>query len=400
MNEQQKRICILGGGFGGLYTALRLSEFPWEDSQKPEIILIDKNEHFLFSPLLYELVTGEMQSWEIAPPFQELLADTEVKFRQNQVQKIDIESKQVHLDNNNFLNYDKLVIAMGGITPLNMVKGAADYAIPFRTLEDAYKLSEKLRQLEQSKAEKIRVAIVGGGYSGVELACKLADRLGKRGRIRIIERGETILSTSPEFNRETAQQALEEKLVWLDLETTVAELSSDTISLKYKEKIDTIPVDLVLWTVGNQVSEFTSALPLKKDSKGRLTTNSFLQAINNSDIYVLGDVADCRDAKAQQVPATAQVAIQQADYCAWNLWASLAEKPLLEFKYQALGEMMTLGADNATLNGFGLKLNGTLAYLTRRLVYLYRLPTWKHQLTVGLNWISRPLWELLADINR
>jgi NADH dehydrogenase len=283
------------------------------------------------------------------------------------------------------------------MTPINIVPGAKDYAIPFRTLQDAERLGGKLRQLEQFSAEKIRVAIVGGGYSGVELACKLADRLGKRGKIRIIERGKTILTTSPEFNRETAQQALEKRLVWLDLETIVEEITSDTISLCYKGQIDTIPVDLVLWTVGNQVSELITSLPLKQHSSGRLTINPFLQALDQGNIYVLGDVADCQDANGQQVPATAQVAIQQADYCAWNLWASGTGRPLLRFKYQALGEMIALGVDDATLSGFGIQLNGPLAYLSRRLVYLYRLPTWKHQLTVGFNWMTRPLLELLVN---
>jgi NADH dehydrogenase len=396
MSDQPSRICILGGGFGGLYTALRLSELPWESSQKPEIVLIDKNDRFLFSPLLYELVTGEVQSWEIAPPFAELLADTGVKFHQDYVTGLDIPGQKVQLASHAGLNYDKLVIALGGTTPLDIVPGARSHAIGFRTLEDAYRLGEKLRELEQSSAEKIRVALVGGGYSGVELGCKLADRLGKRGRIRIIERGETILKTSPEFNRQVAMRALEERLVWLDLETAVQEVSADSISLSYKGQVDTIPVDLVLWSVGNQVSQLLASLPLKQNASGRLTANTFLQSVDSPDIYVLGDGADCRDARGQQVPATAQVAIQQSDYCAWNLWASHTGRPLLPFQYQALGEMMTLGADSAAISGLGIKLDGLLAYLSRRLVYLYRLPTWKHQLTVGLNWMTRPLLELFA----
>ena len=93
--SEKSRICIVGGGFGGLYTALRLSEFPWSNEQKPEITLIDKSDRFLFSPLLYELITEEMQSWEIAPPFAELLANTGVIFQQGSVIDIDIEAKQV-----------------------------------------------------------------------------------------------------------------------------------------------------------------------------------------------------------------------------------------------------------------------------------------------------------------
>jgi NADH dehydrogenase len=397
MTERPLRICLLGGGFGGLYTALRLSQFPWETSQKPEIVLVDKSDRFLFSPLLYELVSGEMQTWEIAPPFVELLEGTEVRFQQACVTGIDVTTQQVKLDRASPLNYDKLVIGIGGKTPVEPVSGAKDYAIPFRRLEDAYRLGEKLRILEESPAEKIRVAIVGGGYSGVELACKLADRLGEKGRIRLIERGETILSTSSQFNRETAKKALETRRIWLDLETEVEQISSETISLLYKGQSDTIPVDLVLWTVGTQVSELIENLPLKQNPRGFLKTNSHLQVEDHPEIFALGDVVESEDASGQKVPATAQSAIQQSDYCAWNIWASLTGRPLLPFRYQPLGEMMALGVDNASLAGLGMKLDGPLAYLARRLVYLYRMPTLKHQLTVGLNWLTHPLLEILKD---
>lgn len=97
MTEQTKRIVILGGGFGGLYTALRVSQLPWETQQKPEIVLVDQSDRFLFSPLLYELLTGELQSWEIAPPFIELLEGTGIRFYQAVVSGIDIDQQRVHL---------------------------------------------------------------------------------------------------------------------------------------------------------------------------------------------------------------------------------------------------------------------------------------------------------------
>ena len=394
MNENRLRICILGGGFGGLYTALRLSQLPWETNQAPEIILIDQQDRFLFAPFLYELVTGEMQTWEIAPPFEELLAETGVRFHQGQVTAIAIEEKQVHLKSSVSLGYDKLVIAMGGKTSLPTVPGVRNYALPFRNLQDAYRLKERLRLLEQSPVEKIRIAVVGGGYSGVELACKLGDRLGERGRLRLIERGDSILKLSPEHNRKTAQDALAERGIWLDLETDITEITSDSLSLRYKGQIDTIPVDIVLWTVGNDVSELIRDLPLPHDKNGLLKTNHFLQVIDHPDVYALGDVAGCEDATGQHLPATAQVAFQQSDYCAWNIWASETNRPPLAFRYQALGEMLTLGIDNATINGLGIKLNGTPAAIARRLIYLYRLPTWQHQLTVGFNWLTQPLLEL------
>ena len=395
--SKKSRICIIGGGFGGLYTALRLSEFPWAADRKPEITLIDKSDRFLFSPLLYELITEEMQSWEIAPPFAELLANTGVVFHQGSVTNIDVEAKQVSLADETTIDYDKLVLAAGGKTPVDLVSGAKEHALPFRTLDHAYRLQEELRLLEDANPEKIRVAVVGGGYSGVELACKLADRLGEKGRIRIIDRGDKILKDSSEYNRDIAIKALEKNQIWQDLETEVEKVEADNIALTYKGQTDTIPVDLVLWTVGNQVAGLVEDLSLPKNEKGLLKIEPTLLVEGRDDIYALGDVADCYDENENTLPATAQVAFQQSDYCAWNLWASSSNRPLLSFRYQALGEMMTLGTDNATIDGLGLKLDGPFAYVARRLIYLYRLPTLKHQLTVGLNWITQPLVELLSS---
>lgn len=396
MTQQTSRICILGGGFGGLYTALRLSQLPWESTQKPEIVLVDQSDRFLFSPLLYELLTGELQTWEIAPPFEELLQGTGVRFYQGVVSGIDIEQQQVNIQDGPEIPYDRLVLALGGETPLDLVPGATSYAYPFRTISDVYRLEERLRFLEESNADKIRVAIIGAGYSGVELACKLADRLGERGRFRIVEIADQILRTSPEFNREAAKKAIEARGVFLDLETKVESIEQNSISLEYKNQLDTIPVDLVIWTVGTRVTPVVKSLPLKQNQRGQISTTSNLQVLDHPEIFALGDLADCHDIEGQQVPATAQAAFQQADYTAWNIWASLTNRPLLPFRYQQLGEMMALGIDNATLTGLGIKLDGRLASVARRMAYLYRLPTLDHQLKVGFNWLVRPIIETLS----
>ena len=400
MTQPPVRICILGGGFGGLYTALRLSQLPWEDQSPPEIVLVDRSDRFLFVPLLYELMTGELQTWEIAPPFQELLANTGIRFCQDVVTGIDLQDRQVHLQAGDSLNYDRLVLALGGETPLDRVPGSVEHALPFRSIADAYRLEEKLRILEASPADKIRIAIVGAGYVGVELACKLADRLGDRGRIRLVELSDQILRTSPDFNRESARKALSDRGVWIDLETSVESLTEDEIALAYKGVTDTIPVEIVLWTVGTRVSEIVTALPLKQNPRGQLVVTPTLQVVDRPEIFALGDLADCKDAEGQQVPTTAQAAFQQADCVGWNLWADLRDRPLLPFRYQHLGEMIALGIDSATLTASGIKLDGTAAYLARRLAYLYRMPTFDHQVRVGLNWATRPVQKAIAAIEQ
>jgi NADH dehydrogenase len=401
MTDARPRICILGGGFGGLYTALRLGQLSWEGHTPPEIVLVDQRDRFLFAPFLYELITEEMQTWEIAPPFVELLAESGVIFRQAEVTAIDFDRQKVLLNGQDkgteSLAFDQLVIALGGQTPLPNLRGLKEHGLGFRTLEDAYKLKQKLKSLEQADTEKVRVAIVGGGYSGVELAAKLGDRLGERGRIRIIERGKEILAMSPEFNRQQAQASLSAKGIWVDTETTVTAITAHDVTLQFREQEDVIPVDLVLWTVGTTVSPLIRNLALPHNNQGQLKTNAQLQVEGKTNIFALGDGAQGRDASGQLIPTTAQGAFQQADYCAWNIWANLTDRPLLPCRYQPLGEMLALGTDGAVLSGLGIKLSGPAAVLARRLVYLYRFPTWQHQLTVGLNWLTRPLGDWLKN---
>ena len=396
MTEPAKRICILGGGFGGLYTALRLNSLPWNSNEPVEIVLVDQRDRFLFLPLLYELVTGELATWEIAPPYAELLANTQIRFIQSGVEAANLASQEVRLSNGETLAYDRLVLALGGETPMDLVPGAADHALPFRTVEDAHRLQDRLRTLETSSLEKIRVAVIGGGYSGVELACKVADRLGDRGRVRLVERADDILLTSTDFNRKAARAALAERGIWLDLETNVENITADSLTLTYRDQADELPVEIVLWTVGTRVVPFLESLDLPRNERQQIQVETTLQVVDHPHIFALGDLADCKDASGQQVPNTAQSALQAADYAGWNLWASLTHRPLLPFHYQHLGEMMTLGIENATLTGLGIRLDGPLAHVARRLTYLYRMPTLNHQIRVGLNWIQQPLRDLLS----
>jgi demethylphylloquinone reductase len=390
------RICILGGGFGGLYTALRLNQLVWANDQRPEITLIDRQPNFVFTPLLYELITGEMQSWEVAPPFADLLKGTDIKFIQGSVDYIDKTQQSIAIEDGRELEYDRLVLALGCETPSESVPGVTEHAIPFRSLQDAYRLDEKLRVLEASATEKIRVAIVGAGYSGVEVACKVADRLKARGRVRLIQSRDTILPDAPKFNRDVALKALEQRGIWVDLETTVSEITADSIGLIYKGQTDVISAEVMMWTVGNQVSPAIGHFGLPLNSQGKITVAETLQVADNPLIYALGDAAAILDTADQSIPTTAQSALQQSDFVAWNIWSSLTDRPLLPFRYINLGEMMTLGDDNAVLSGMGIQLDGPLAYLARRLVYLYRLPTLDHQLKVGFNWLTQPLVKLLS----
>lgn len=397
-------ICLLGGGFGGLYTALELCQLPWKTP--PTVTLVDRNERFVFLPLLYELLTGEMQDWEVAPPYSELLAEAQRKtavklqFRQDTVEAIDLNTRHITLGSGESLTYDYLTLALGSDTPLQWVPGAAEYAIPFRQLADVYRLRQSLTTWEDQARERgipSQIAIIGAGASGVELACKFADRLGSLAQITLLERGSDILGGFSDGSIQAAHQALSQRGITLKLNTQVLNIQADSLEYRPGESsVEQISVDGVLWTAGTQPIPLVQSLDLGRDNRQRILVQPTLQTTTRPEVFALGDLAAVIDAHHQPVPATAQAAFQQSGYCAWNIWAQATqERPLLPFRYEALGEMLSLGTDTAVLSSLGLTLTGSLGYLARRTVYLVRMPTLDHQIRVGWNWITRPFQDLL-----
>ncbi|MGM3304674.1 NAD(P)/FAD-dependent oxidoreductase [Anabaena sp. WFMT] len=381
------RICILGGGFGGLYTALELGKIAQIRQPDYEITLIEKREHFLFTPLLYEVVTGELHNGEIAPSYKKLLSDSQAKFYQAEIQGVDLEKQLVNLQNGEILTYDYLVLAVGKETRLDVVPGATEYARTFRTLADAEDLKKQLQFLEASNIPLIRIAIAGAGPNGVEIACKLADRLKKRGEIRLIDRGNEILKTFSKGSRTASYRALVKRGVRIELDTNIEAIKPDTIIVNHQGKTHKFQTDLVLWTGGNQSIEWVKNLNCQHNQQGQLIATPTLQLAGYPNVFVLGDLAEIRDIQGNQTPATAQAAFQQAPCAARNIWAKITGRKLKPFSYLHLGEMLTLGIKNAVVYSFGITLDGNLARIIRRGVYIQRLPTLKHKLQVAKRWI-------------
>jgi NADH dehydrogenase len=378
------RICVLGGGFGGLYTALALSR---KRSPRYQITLVEQRDHFLFTPLLYEIVTGELQAWEIAPTYQKLLRHRQVEHCQARVQDIDLRDRQVYLHDGRTLSYDYLVLALGSESRLNVVPGALEYAQTFCTLADAEHLKERLRFLEASGREVIRVAIAGAGPNGVEIACKLADRLGQRGDVHLIDRGNGILKSFPKGCQVAAARALAKRNVRLHLETSIEAIAPDHVAMTTPTHYSVLPTDLVLWTAGTQISQWIRQLDCAHNPQGQLMTTPTLQLVDHPDVFVLGDVAEIRDISGQRVPAVAQAAFQQAPHTANNLRRAIAGRPPKPFRYLPLGEMLTLGINSAVVFSFGITLDGELARIIRRATYIQRLPTARHGLQVAWRWL-------------
>jgi NADH dehydrogenase len=395
LNVNPIRICILGGGFGGLYTALYLQRTLGKKFKNYQIRLVEPKDHFLFTPLLYELVTGELQAWEIAPTYQQLLAHTNVELWQEAVSSVDLAHRRVRLQNGESLIYDYLVLAVGGETRLDTIPGAVEHAFPFRSLADAMHLKERLRFLEASGQHQIRVAVVGGGPNGVELACKLADRLKARGQVRLIERGDRILKTFSVASRAVAYKALQRRGVQIELETGIEAIAAHHLTLVHQEQTRTIDTDLVLWTAGTQTLDWVRDLPCQQNSQGQLLTSPTLQLADYPEVFALGDLAAIQTVGRQPVPATAQAAYQQASCAARNLRAAITDKSLLSFRYLHLGEMLTLGTNSAVVWSFGLTLQGAIACVIRHWIYLQRMPTLRHRLRVIRHWLASGLLRCL-----
>jgi demethylphylloquinone reductase len=374
-------ICIIGGGFGGLYTALYFSRFSGVRSGKYRVTLIEPNDRFLFSPLLYELITGELERWEIAPSYQKLLAGTRVAFRQQRAIDVDFSNRYVTVDEGDRLTYDYLVFAVGRQNYWADIPGAQTYALPFRTLADAERLMARLELLEASNRERLRLAVIGGGASGVELACKLADRLGKRGEVCLLDRGGEILKNMPVGARKAALRALNSRRVRLEYFIEVKAINADELTLVRDGNVFVEPIDLVLWTAGTQVRDWIDRLPYQKTDGAKLPIRPSLQSVDFPEVLILGDMAEIRNG-SKAPPATAQVAYQQASCAAKNLKAMARGRRLRSFRYLHLGDMLTLGKGAAVVSSFFLNLEGKVAAIARRFIYIQRLPTLRHRLQV------------------
>ncbi|QPN68005.1 FAD-dependent oxidoreductase [Synechococcus sp. CBW1006] len=385
-----RSIVIVGGGFGGLYTALALAQH----RDHPPILLIEPNERFVFQPLLYELLSEEMRSWEIAPRYDSLLASRGIAWLQDRVDQVDTEQHTLKTRSGHELRYGRLVIASGGQPATFNVPGALEHALFFRTLHDVERLQGLVRQLRQQALPLQRLAIVGAGPSGVELACKLADLLGGSTLIELIEQGEDLLPQARSFNREQARLALQRRDVRLRCRNRVRAIHPGGLDLLLPEpgneagRQERLPAEAVIWTAGFQARPPALNPPVPGDRLGRLPGQPDLRLQGHHDVFVIGDGAHVADEDGEPFPANAQVAFQQAPCLAANLLHSLAGEPLDSFHWNDLGEMISLGLGEASLTGGGFTLAGAAAFQLRRLAYLTRLPGLPLQLKVAAGWLT------------
>jgi len=408
MDNKKARVVIVGGGFGGLFTALDIGS-------AYEVTLISDADHFLFTPMLYEYLSGEVEEWHIAPSYKDLL-DEGVNILRDEVIDVDIAAQTIRLKENEPLQYDVLVLAVGGVTNFAGVAGAAEHAIPFRKIAHA----DKLRQVmvdaldhvppdlpPQDTQRALTFAVVGAGASGVELSTKMADllrdafkRRALRGepRVLVIEMGDKVVPGMGEEIREFVEHALRESRVEVHTLTRVVSLTEKTLVFEHDGARTEIDTAAVVWAGGVRMNPLIENLAVEKTNRGLIIVNPTLQLRSHKEIFALGDIAFFKDA-SPILAGTAQLALQQAGLVARNIKALLAGDELQTKHFEELGEAVSLGTERAAVLAGGKAFGGPLARQARFALYTARLPTWHHRLRVGASWFfdgtaPRPLLPL------
>ncbi len=396
MADKQARILIIGGGFGGLFTALELAG-------AGAVTLVSADDHYLFKPMLYEYLSGEVEAWHIAPHYRELL-DERVHFIQGTVTGVDLQAREVTIAGwAERQGYDALVVAVGGVTNFAGVEGAAEHALPFRTLVDADVIRQRMIETldrippdaaPQDAQRANTFAIVGAGASGIELATKMADLLhdafGRRGlqggaRVVVLEMGDQILPGMGDDLRAYVEGELRTAHVEVHTQTRVRRVTPTSVVFEHAGAEIELPTAAVVWVGGVRASPLIEHLQLPKTERGLLRVGPTLQVEDHPDIFSLGDDAHFTEADAR-LPGTAQLAFQQASLAAANVRALLAGGELRTKYFKELGEALSLGTEHGALLTAGKVITGALARQARFALYTQRLPTWHHRLKVGASW--------------
>jgi demethylphylloquinone reductase len=409
MTSKKPHTVIIGGGFGGLFTALDLGG-------SGDVTLISDEDHFLFTPMLYEYFSGEVEKWHIAPTYMELL-DESVHLIRDEVANVDLEAQLVTLKNTGeSLSYDALVIAVGGVTNYAGIPGAAEFSIPFRKIAHADEL--RLRMVDaldhvppdlppQDTQRALTFAVVGAGASGMELSTKMADllrdafkRRALRGepRVLVIEMGDKILPGMGTEIRGYVEDALLDSHVEVHTLTRVVKVTEKSLTFEHNGVMTEIETAAVVWAGGVRMNPLVETLKVEKTSRGLILVDPTLQVPSHANVFAIGDIAFFRDA-TPTLAGTAQLALQEAGLLAQNIKAFLAGKELGTKHFEELGEAVSLGTERAAVLVGGRAFAGPLARQARFALYTSRLPTWHHRLRVGASWFfegtaPRPLLPL------
>ncbi len=413
-----KKILILGGGFGGLTVAKSIRH------PDADLLLLDKQNHHLFQPLLYQVATASLAAPNIAQPLRTIFRDRpEVTTLMAEVQDIDLDEQTV-ITKTRRIPYDYLVIALGGKTNYFGNDHWEPFAPGLKTLSDAHRIrnqvleayerAENCRGNEEEQQRLMTTVIVGAGPTGVEMAGTLAElskRLFKKdfrnihpeqSRVVLLDAANRPLVAYSESVSQKARQQLESLGVELVFEAPVMDIREGEVELPNR----IIQAGTIVWSAGVEAHKITRKLAVPKGKGERLAVQPDCSLPGYPEVFAIGDIVSLTDVKGQDVPGVAPAAIQMANHVARIIKAELQGKPRTDerpaFKYKDQGSMATIGRSRAVVETGKLNMSGFPAWATWLVIHLVLLMGMRNRLLVLLQWFfayvrnkpgARILWK-------
>ncbi len=391
-------IVIIGAGFAGLETARGLASAP------ARITLIDKNNHHLFQPLLYQVAIAGLLPSQIAYPIRTIFRKQKnLTFQMGEVRELDFESKSVKL-NGSLIAYDYLVLAVGGRTNFFGFDSVEQLGFQLKDLETAVKTRNHLLSMfeqasHESDSEKrkslLTFVIVGGGATGVETAGALRELIShvmwkdfpqldvNDANVILLEAAADLIGSYPAELRRSAFKLLYAKKVDIRLNTKLENFNGQCVTLADGSEIKT---QTVIWTAGVKAAEIMDKLDAEKASGGRVRVEPTLQLPGHPETFVIGDAAFLTE-NDLPLPMLSTVAIQQGRSSAQNIQRMIQGKSLMPFHYKDPGLLATVGRNAAVARIWGISFSGFIAWLIWVFLHVYRIIGFRNRIVVMFNWV-------------
>ncbi len=392
------KVIVVGGGFGGLNAAKALRK------SKVDLLVIDKTNHHLFQPLLYEVASAALSPGEIAIPIREILRKQEnTSVMMGEIVGVDKKAKQLILGNGEKLDFDYLILAVGARHSYFGHDAWEKFAPGLKTIQDALTIREEIL-ISFEKAERIdsiseaakylNFAIIGGGPTGVEMAGAIAEIAYKtmfknfrrikpeKSKIFLIEAAPNILPMYPPKLAERAREDLEKLGVRVITGKPVTNVTEDGV------QVDDIfyPSKNIIWAAGNQASPLLKTLDVPVDRQGRVIVETDMSIPGSPEIFVIGDAAAFTGPSGKPLPAIAPVAIQQGKYVAKIIDKEIPKIVRRPFRYFDKGSISTIGKGKAVGVIGRLQLKGFFAWFTWCFVHIVYLIGFRNRFSVMLEW--------------
>lgn len=399
------KILILGGGFGGMYAALQLDRALARRSDI-EVTLVNKENFFLFTPMLHEVAASDLDMTHIVNPIRKMLS--RVQFFEGHVESIDLQARKVLVahgtdHHHHTLDYDHLVLSLGTVTNFFALPGVEERALTMKSLGDAIYLRNLLiDHLEEADFEccadrrepLLSVVVAGGGFSGVETVAAINDfmrealrfypRLDESQlRLVLVHPGSVIL---PELGPDLgayAQKKLAARGVEIHTGKRVKLVDGRVVVL---DDGTVIPAETLIWTAGTAPNPMLSQLPCGRE-RGRLIVEPTLEVAGWPGVWAVGDCGHIVDSETgAPYPPTAQHALREGRVAATNILADIDHLPKKPFRYRTLGQLAAIGRRAGVARVLGLRFSGFLAWWLWRTIYWSKLPSWEKKLRVAFDW--------------